>query len=156
MSVAPLLPPDYRPYQNFVICGNTFNNGLVPFSVNGEFPFLVGKGPEPLIWLNLFTDTGSRPLMRAGQKLHDDVTTERVEKSLWRVLVRSETIIEFLVKGDESVEVTKLDLRPLGLAVFGNKLGLHVGGMQLSNNTFNNVKTMIALGGRETAEHLKK
>jgi hypothetical protein len=154
MSRTPPLPPDYSPYKNLVICGNRLVNGLVPISVSGEIPFLIGKGPEPLIWLNMMTDTGPRPLMRASQKLHDEVTIQKNENDVWQIHVRSETVIEFRITGDESAEITKLDLHPLGLAISGDSLGLHVGGSHLLNNTFNNVGTMVAIGGREEAKSI--
>ncbi len=142
------LPHDYIPFKKLVVCGNTMINGHVPVSIDGIPVFLIGKGPEPLIWLNALTSTGWQPLVRASRSLHHEVMILSPAPMTWQVSVKGSVVVAVFVQEEDMAEITSLNLRPLGLQVYGDHLGLSVGTTQLSGNLFSNVYTMIAGGSK--------
>lgn len=140
------LPHDYIPFKKLVVCGNTMINGFVPISVHGVPVFLVGKGKEPIIWLNALSSTGWQPLVRASRCLHPEVRILSPAPMTWQVSVKENIVLDVFVQGEDMAEITRLNLRPLGIEVYGDQLGLDVGTTRLSSNVFSNVHTMIAGG----------
>lgn len=142
------LPPDYVPFKKLKVCGNTMINGSVPISVHGNPVFLIGKGKKPIIWLYALTDTGWQPLVRASRSLHSEVRILSPAPMTWQVSVKKDIVLEVFVQGEDMAEITRLNLRPLGIEVYGDQLGLEVGTHRLSNNVFSNVHAMIAFDAR--------
>jgi hypothetical protein len=62
------------------------------------------------------------------------------------VQFRRHPMIEIKKESPESARVTFLDLRPIGLNIFGDSESLQLGSNQLSNNSFSNVGFMAKLG----------
>jgi len=56
------------------------------------------------------------------------------------------TIVEATKVSEEKAIVTKIDLRPIGLNIYGDTDGLCVGTNKLTSNTFMNVHTMVGIG----------
>ena len=152
------IPKEYIPFEELIICSNTMINGKVPFEVNKRIPLLIGKAIFPLIWLNVprnvelntweeiikennvVNKRQFRNFLIEVEKRDADnsVVTRRVEK----------TIVHVRKESDIKANVIALDLRPLGLNIFGNEDGLYVGGQNFVRNTFKNVQTMIAIGNK--------
>jgi hypothetical protein len=149
------VPPDYEPFPKMLLCGNTLINVRVPISYLGEPAFLIGRGKEergvekPLIWLNMFTDTGTRPLIRAGQRLHADVSITEIQRGFWHIVVMPKDVLVVRLYGEDGINIPMLDMRPLGLSIFGDTMGLNVGGKHLYENVFKDVERMIAIKGKE-------
>jgi hypothetical protein len=61
-------------------------------------------------------------------------------------LVDRHTVLDAESIGESDVLIKEIDLRPLGLNVYGNQSGLKLGGMQLSNNTMSGVEVAFSLG----------
>ena len=145
------LPEGYDPFEELIVCSNTMKHGVVPISVDGMPPFLVGKGPKPLLWINMQTSTGWQPLVRASRSLHEDVEIKTPQKGVWQTCVKGEVILEVHVKSEASAEIRKLNLLPVGFKIFGDEAGLRVGTYSLIGNTILGVHTMIAIeGSRES------
>lgn len=56
------------------------------------------------------------------------------------------TVLDILLHEKAPPEVVALDLRPVGLDIHGDSLGLMIGSNQLKNNTFKNVYVMVGIG----------
>lgn len=152
------IPKEYIPFEELVICSNTMINGKVPFEINKHIPLLIGKANFPLIWLyvprNMELNTWDELVKennvvnkRQFRNFLIEVEKRDADNS---VMIRrlEKTIINVRKESDIKANVTALDLRPLGLNIFGNEDGLHVGGQNFVRNTFKNVQTMIAIGNK--------
>lgn len=142
------LPAQYVPYVRVKIGTNRLENVKCLLSVNGFIPLLFGQGSPPKIWLSVPANkegTEWYPLIKENFSSHRDI---RVETALKRVTIKAPqgTILNVLKSDDGSLVVLKLDLRAFGLDVYTDAGALIVMGSRLSNNQFNNVQTVIAVG----------
>ena len=148
----PSLPNGYLPYPRITFCSNSFVDGLIPIAAGDEYLILVGQGPAPLVWLKqLVSGTGTLQFRQAvvANRPHPLFKELRVRADPGQkktiVKVASVTILEAHQSSTDQAEVTRLDLRPLGILVHGNSGGLTVGTNDFSHNTFSNAKIMLAL-----------
>jgi hypothetical protein len=139
------LPSSYIPFRKLTICSNLLENGKVPVLISGNIPFLVGKGNKPKVWINMLPQQGSdesKPIVRENLSLHPQV--EVVEKNnIVEVTVNDKTLIEVKKISNNEAVISKLDLRMIGIAIYGDSKSLKVGGNSMSKNTFKNVNCMI-------------
>jgi hypothetical protein len=147
MTTVPLnldLSPDYLPYRRLVFCGNELENVRVPLLLKGHPVLLVGSGgQQPRIWLGFPLPDG-----RWGRLVEDNGTADQSapETALTPVKVyRQQDSVEVLVGNLPIVKAQQespilarvqfIDLRPLGLNIFGSAAtGLSVGSANFSQN----------------------
>lgn len=141
------LPENYIPFPQLIICSNIFNNGKIPIIIKGNIPFLVGNNDNLLIWL-------SGPLSENNYNWRDYIIKNEsldkrlkinIENNSITVLFKSTIIIKVIKKSSEIAEIIKLDLRPLGLNIYGNENELIIGKNKFVKNSFIAVETMIAI-----------
>jgi hypothetical protein len=141
------LPSNYIPYRKLTICSNVLVNGKVPVLISGNIPFLVGKGSKPKVWINMLPQqesNESKSIVRENLSLHPQV--EVVEKNnIVKVTVDNKTLIEVKKISNDEAVISKLDLRMIGIAIYGDSKSLKVGGNSMSKNTFTNVNCMIGM-----------
>jgi len=143
------LPSTYKPYQTLTICSNKLIGGG-HIGVLGEvLPLLIGKGEGPTIWLQAPTDKGGKcyiPLVTASVASHPAVGVVSSNDSL-TVSVGGVPVISVKQLDQDSAVIDFLDLRPVGLNIYGNAAALTAGGTTFSQNTFSGGGTLIAFGG---------
>ena len=150
------LPPGYQPFDELVVCSNTLRHGIVPIEIEGHYPFLVGKGLMPLVWLASPMGGNKWQYVIAANKRCEDATPsfknfllgiheiteqKQIDIGLWKM-----PVLSVHKESDARAVVTLLDLRPLQLAIHGDTTGLIVGTTNMKGNSFDNVGTMIAIG----------
>jgi hypothetical protein len=142
------LPEQYRPYQNINFCNNQIIGGGHIFAMGKDLPLLIGEGITPRIWLQAVSEPGGKEFITVvsdSKSTHPAVSVKLDGKSVI-VTVQGRTVISAKSNGAHAVTVNELDLRPVGLNVFGNTSGLNLGGMHLSHNTFSDVGVAFGLG----------
>lgn len=152
------LPPGYTPFGELTLCSNMLVNVPVPLSVRDQPALLVGRGlsllvPEPKIWLAApagpdskdwsFVVENSQPL-RPLITLTTDKKTGAVEVQVGGLL--GTVVLRVRATAPDAAVVDELDLRPLGLVVYGNERELHIGGMMMERNRFTNLQVAFAIG----------
>ena len=142
------LPKEYKPFDQLALCGNTLINVPVPFEVDGYIPLLIGRNQLPKIWLNAPSPKPGlewTPLVRQNRSLHKAVRLIEQENEII-IKINSIEILRVLKISNNSANVVQMDLRPIGLNIYGDKSHLVVGTHQLASNTFQNVYVMIGIG----------
>ncbi|NOT81421.1 MAG: hypothetical protein HOP01_01660 [Gallionella sp.] len=143
------LPQAYKPYQQLKVCSNTLIGGGNLIALGEVLPLLVGSGESPLIWLQAPTDeTGKNyiSLVAASVASHHAVSVVNDKNGL-TVSVGGTPLLLVKQTSAKSAEIKLLDLRPIGLNIYGNETSLTAGGATFSHNTFNGFGTMMTLGG---------
>ncbi|MFA0367840.1 hypothetical protein AB4499_21115 [Vibrio cyclitrophicus] len=142
------LPRDYKPLKKLVVCSNTLTGGGQLISMGNDFPLLIGSGSTPNVWLKALANTESNDLVSVVEKNKSKhhVVRVKISNNKVTILVAGETILSVKATSMDVMIVEKLDFRPLGLNIYGDKDSFSVGGNSFSNNTMNGGGTLIALG----------
>lgn len=144
------IPADYMPYSELVFCSNTLKDVRIPITVNNFPVFLLGKslkGHKVMVWLAapLNKEATQWQYVVEGRKANSPHTNVITKHGTLRVHIGSTLVLEAQEMSTDKAVVRRVDLRPLGLSVFGNEMELHVASQTLANNSFTNVNTMIAI-----------
>ncbi len=156
------LPEDYTPFEELIICSNNFK-GIIPINVGGHFPFLVGKGVLPLVWISVpikkdewiyiverntsLSNIINVKLSKESHKVTVSLKDERIimqKPKEWKIPL-SKIIIEIIKERESKAIITQLDLRSTGFNIYGDKDKLYFGTNEFANNTFSS-KVMMAIG----------
>lgn len=145
-------PLDYTPFEELVICGNAFINGQIPLEMNGHFPFLVGKGLGHDVWVWLSMPATQqmkewRSLVKKNVSINKLITVDTNTNGTVKILARGQLVILVTRENETKANIRNLDLRPIGLRVFGDANGLTMGTNSFVGNTFSNVGTMLSVAG---------
>lgn len=144
------LPKDYLPFEELEICSNQLINGKIPIEVHKNAILLIGRGKQPAIWLSgLVTNEGKQfqEIVEKNHSLNKSVDVKvSPENNSTIVKVGEITIIEATKVLEQKAIVSKMDLRPLGLNIYGDSNGLLVATNKLIGNIFTNVHTMVGIG----------
>lgn len=144
------LPKDYLPFKELEVCGNWFLDGMVPIEVQKNAILLIGRGQEPLIWL-------CGPVSKKGKQFQEIVEKNKSLNRAVDVIVSGRnrstivktgeiTIIEVTKVSEEKAIISKIDLRPVGLSIYGDTSGLTIGMNNFVGNSFIRTRTMIGIG----------
>ena len=154
MIITDNLPAEYVPFARLDFCGNMLVNCRAPIRIKGQAPVLVGIAPVGLwVWLSMPKNkeiTEWISLVEKNEAKNSRITID--SRDPMRVVVS--TFVEPLppilaVTRDDDVQATvhKLDLRHIGLLMYGGKNGLFFGSHTFRGNTFANVGTAFAVNG---------
>ena len=144
------LPKEYLPFEELEMCSNRFVNGKVLIEAHNHAVLLIGKGPQPVVWLSgLISKEGKQfqEIVNKNCSLNKRVDVIISEKNNSTIIkVGDLTIVEVAKASESKAIIPKMDLRPLGLNIYGDTKELHVGTNRLIGSTFMNTHTMVGIG----------
>lgn len=144
------LPVRYSPYRELDFCSNRLIGVHIPIVVHENPVLLLGTGSYPLVWLAAPIEPGARRwgyIVKESKSVNPavNVHVDKRQKSV-HIRIEGKTVLFAQANSSSKATVSQLDLRPIGLAVYGDRRGLYAGGMSLASNTFENVHTAFAFG----------
>lgn len=141
----PNLPVEYVPYPTLDFCGNTMLTVQVPISMSGAIPLLIGRAVAPLIWVTgpLVRNPNAGPvgwidIVKANKSEHPMISVIHPAPNRTIVSLKDNILVDCETTGPETAMVRSLDLRPIGLVIFGNMTNLTIGMQRFYKNTFQN------------------
>lgn len=139
-------PVGYIPYEKITICSNTLIGGGNLISVGDIKPLFIGKGETPKIWLRAVSNLKNKEFVEIVTASEQNFPSVKVinRNNEIRILAENTVVLRAIYNSD-SIEILKLDLRPLGLNVFGDKNGLITPQMTLTNNTFEGAGALLGI-----------
>ena len=141
-------PSGYIAFPKLTICSNILVGGGVPLRIKDQFPILVGRGEYcPLVWLSA-TKNGKEwqiVIEKNEPKNKNFVVNYFNDGKSVQIVFDSLIIAQAIQLSENEAEVSILDLRPLGVAVRGNRNGLQVGNNMYRGNIFQGGAGMIAV-----------
>lgn len=142
------LPDDFKPYKKLNFCSNILIDCKFLLSIGDKIPILIGSNKKPLIWLSAIIDPKKKhyqDLVVASEAIHPLVTISE-NGSLLNIFAKNQLILSIKSDQPDSALIDNIDLRPIGINIFGDEKVLNVGTNKFSSNTFQNVETMIGFG----------
>lgn len=145
MEVDTNSPKGFEPFEQLDVCSNVIVGGGSIIGIKDFAPIRIGKGKEyPLVWLYVYMRGEWIPVLKANKSRSPEllVTTN---SALHQVVVKSAKtiIVECRMNNEESCSVNRLDLRPLGIDLWGVDDSLFVRNARFSGNFFHNGKYLI-------------
>jgi hypothetical protein len=143
------LPVGYTPYETITVCSNKITGGGNLVTMGNVIPLLIGKGAKPVIWLQAVSNPTTKQFLTVVDASIARHPAIRVSEENGKIIVTAAGKVVIAVKAisDGIAEVLELDLRPLGLNLYGDKTKLVAGGTHLSRSTFSGVGTVISFSG---------
>lgn len=144
-------PTAYRPFVRLLLCSNTFVNTRVPFAAGTQPILLVGSGQSvPLVWLaarRAPNDPSWLYVVVESRSTHPVVSVVAdPERRGVTISVAQRLVLAARATTEHEAIVERLDLRPVGLNVFGDGTGLSVGTNRLVGNVLQGVEVGIDFG----------
>ncbi|HHX8575407.1 TPA: hypothetical protein ACVO35_004177 [Vibrio alginolyticus] len=143
------LPSAYVKPKKISLASNTLRNVTAILEVNGFVPLLLGNGDKPRVWLYIPANregTEWYPLIKDNFSTNPNVTVKGGKKSI--TIDTPEGNIITARKEGGVINVTKLDLRPVGLDLYITGESVRFMGSTFTNNTFTNVEVMFGVGSK--------
>ncbi|ARR44029.1 TPA: hypothetical protein I7241_17100 [Vibrio vulnificus] len=141
---------DFENYNEIIICSNYIKNyeSIIKQSNNGFEPLMIKKDNDgkPLIFLQSYDNKKSEPIdiINGNRSLVGSVIFEHSRTGCF-VGYNDITILEVVQNEKNIMEVITLDLRPLGLNLFGDSTALNMGGNTISRSSMSNIGSFIGI-----------
>lgn len=144
-----MLPPEYEPYDKLYVCSVEIR-ARVPFMrYDLGAPLLIGKGVSPRVWMAM-TDS-QRPSQLVYVLKDNSPFSPQIQVSAEggkTVVMTGETVMCSVTRLNENeASVDILDLRPMGLNIFGDSSLLNIGSNKLNGKIGAPSGIAIMLGG---------
>ena len=144
------LPKDYFPYDELHLCGNTLINVKIPFLIGDTPLLLIGKNTVPQVWLSAKTTPESHEwkyIVEENRSLNPAVYVDvQDENRTVYVRVSNTVIIKVVAHSTTKAVIEVLDLRPIGLNVYGDSSELSLATSKFTGNSMMNSQVAFALG----------
>lgn len=134
-------PKNYKKLQILDVCSNKIIGGGNVMGIDNFAPLLIGDGILPQVWLYTKVDKSSwTPLIIENNSLHTGLTISKNEPLKDITIKTGSVVILNVVKiGDGHCDIKHLDLRPIGLNIYGNQQVLKAANSSFSGNIFNGI-----------------
>jgi hypothetical protein len=144
-------------YQELIVCSNILINTKHIMATNeGWHPLVVRKGESPMVWLSYrelvpSEDNTQSPiysyiqLINNSNPLHPQVSIESTTDG-FQIKVGDTILAEAGNHRDGELEIYALDMRPLGLNIYGDHRSINIGSNSISRSTSSNSGTMFGIG----------
>lgn len=142
------IPKGYTPYPEIEICSNKLIGVGNIILIKNIVPLYIGVGDIPKIWLKAISDIKNKTFVDVVEDSISKHPAIKINSNNSEIIIKIEDIVILETSGNSKkrIRVVKLDLRPLGMNIYGDKNVLHAGNSNFSNNTFSGTGTFLALG----------
>lgn len=134
------------PFTEIFFCGNRIYETGKLIVQRGIEPIIIANGIKPRIWLTVFLENGDTfSLVEDSKSKHESIT---VDMSPSHVIIynNNDLIFRGMKTSTDSFHVDLLDLRSLGITVFGDSDALNVNGMRLASSVIKGCGSLVSLG----------
>lgn len=141
---------DFENYDEIIICSNYIKDykSIIKQNDNGFEPLIIKKDSErrPLIFLKSYIDDKSETIeIINGEKSLINSFTFESSTTGCIIIHKNVVILEAVLNEKGVMEVITLDLRPIGLNIFGDSTALNIGGNRISRSSMSGVGTLIGI-----------
>ncbi len=142
------VPSEYIPIGTYNFCSNKITNVKYLIDDHGFKPLLIGSGKTPRIWLYARASENEYVQLIDDNKslVENFEITINIENKTIQVIA-GKNIIKSILKLNfkQVIEVIQLDLRLVGLNIYGDANQLNVGGNKLIKNSMIGAENFIGM-----------
>ncbi|WP_461638786.1 hypothetical protein [Labilibaculum euxinus] len=141
------IPSEYQAFDRLTICSNVLIGAGAIIKIGEVEPILIGKGLKfPAIWLKARANKNNWiSVVERSVSLNPQIKiTNEGDTSTTIIKIKSITILK-AIQQNSGCYIDQIDLRPLGLNVFGTSEYLKVGQSEFKGNTFQGLGTFIGI-----------
>lgn len=142
------LPNSFQPYQKLTICSNSLIGGGFIVEVAEALPLIIGKGEKPQVWLQAISNPEKKEfvsIVESSVSKFPGVEVKEVDGALL-ITIQGKSILRVRAISEENATVDIMDLRPIGLNLFGDENSMNVGGGTFSGNSMSGGGVLLGLG----------
>ena len=139
-------PKNLDKLKSLQICSNKLIGGGDLVNIENFVPIIIGNGTLPKIWLTVKIDNKIIEIVKENVSYNNQIIVKS-NNNFREVKIYANDLMLItakLIKDYECV-VNHLDLRPIGLNIFGNEKELNVANTKLSGNSFSGAKFLIGM-----------
>lgn len=130
-------PENITKLETLTICSNKIIGGGDLIRLGSYVPLIIGDGVTPRIWINIKIGDTVAELVKDNHSLNNEIKMDlNTNERKIKISANNNTIISARMVKDKECIVDKLDLRPIGLNIFGSTEILNINSVELVNNTF--------------------
>lgn len=142
------LPKSYQPYQKLTVCSNSLVGGGHIVEVSKVLPLIIGKGEKPQIWLQAINNPETKEFILVVENSISKFPSVQVKEINGALVVsiqgKEALRVREISENEASIDV--LDLRPIGLNLYGDAHSMNVGGGSFSGNSMSGGGVLLGLG----------
>lgn len=137
------IPTEYTPFDEIILCGNRLLNVKKIVDDKGFIPIFIGENKRtkrPQVWLNAKTKDGVIQLIDKNRPLINLIELNEYSNDNQMDVILNNQGEKHIILQIENIgatpSVTKFDLRTIGYNIYGDENTLHIGGNQMTHNSF--------------------
>jgi hypothetical protein len=140
------LPNNYKPYDKLIVCSNRLNGAGYLVRIGKALPVLLGQGDKPMVWLQAPVDPAATSFTTIVEASLSKTPSVRIFEDEGALIVSVGGTVILKVRNDgTSAIVDELDLRPIGIRLWGDSKKLTAAGVTISDSSFGS-GTLVAFG----------
>jgi hypothetical protein len=142
------LPNSYQPYQTLTVCSNSLIGGGHIVEVAGVLPLIIGKGEKPQVWLQAISNPEKKEfvtVVASSVSKFPTVVVQELKDALIITIQGTEVLRVREISKDKAI-VDVMDLRPVGLNLFGDAKFMNMPTGTLSGNSMSGGGVLLGLG----------
>lgn len=132
-------------YKELVVCSNMLiDTKHIISTSSGWYPLVIRKGIKPRVWLSVKTTPKEYDESKNNEEIIELIADSQIKHSAvefsntkygFQISINNQIIVEAGNHTPDSLEIIKLDFRPLGMNIYGDHTSLSLGNNSMSRNT---------------------
>ena len=142
------LPSSYQAYKKLTICSNSLIGGGHVVELAGALPLIIGNGEKPQIWLQAISNSKNMEFVSVVENSVSKfpaVEVKEIDGALV-ITIEGKQILRMRNISENEVVVDSMDLRPIGLNLYGDAKNMNIPNGSFSGNSMSGGGVLLGLG----------
>lgn len=143
------LPSSYQPYEKLTICSNSLIGGGHLVELAGALPLIIGYGEKPQVWLQAISNPEKMEFVSVVENSVSKfpaVEVKEIDGSII-ITIQGKQVLKVRNVSNSEAVVEKMDLRPIGLILYGDANNMNMPNGSFSGNSMSGGGVLLGLGG---------
>ncbi|WP_108721728.1 hypothetical protein [Vibrio coralliirubri] len=143
------LPSSYQPYEKLTICSNSLIGGGHLVELAGALPLIIGYGEKPQVWLQAISNPEKMEfvsIVENSVSKFPAVEVKEIDGSII-ITIQGKQVLKVRNVSNSEAVVENMDLRPIGLNLYGDAKNMHMPNGSFSGNSMSGGGVLLGLGG---------